>query len=388
MKGRVTALVLALALVFSLVVPGIGVRSAAAESAYFTAVNENLCLLNDDTMPFWSGGTLYVHSSVFSSYDLNISYVKDSAAKAVLLYSGGKLIEFDISAGTANNGLGTYYSVTAKQKGGVVYLPVAFVCNYFGLTYSILDTDWVPLVRVCSASAVLSDRQFVDAASSLMAARYNAYVQSKKTPVTPPQKDEKADTTTPAAPQEPSGDDDTAETVPSHASVRVLLAVRVVAGADVSGMLDTLDGYGYQAAFFLDSAALEEQTDLLRRILASGHRVGLILPEGGNVAVLEQGNEILRQHTGTVTRLALAGQSGAAEAAGYAVYAPTVLAENLGSTASSRAAKVMRALPAKNGTARLLLGSDAVSASALRTLCAQLHSDNYTVQPVTEVNCG
>ena len=32
----------------------------AAETVYFTAINDSLMTLSSDTMPLWSGGTLYV----------------------------------------------------------------------------------------------------------------------------------------------------------------------------------------------------------------------------------------------------------------------------------------------------------------------------------------
>lgn len=381
MKRRISGLILALALVVSLAVPAVSQRSMAAENVYFTAVNENLCLLTDDTMPFWSGGTLYVHSTVFSAYDLGLSYVKDSAARSVFLYSGGTLVEFDLAEGNANNGLGTYYSVKAVQKGGAVYLPVAFVCNYFDLSYSIVDTKWAPLVRVCSGSAILSDGQFVDAASSLMSSRYSTYVQSKKnSTITKPEEE------TPSSAGKT--DEEEQESVTNQSSARVLLAVRVAAGDDVSAVLDTLDRCGYKAAFFFESAALAGQDDLLRRMIATGHSVGLVLDEGAAVTALDEGNAQLRRDTGSVTRLALTEQKSAAEAAGYAVYTPAILAENLGKTAGGRAKKVMNAISGKSGTVRVLFGSDETSTAALRTVCTQLYSGKTVVRAVNEVNCG
>ena len=78
MKRRIWSILLALALSLSLGAPFLAVRPLAAGSVYFTAINDSLCPLNDSTMPFWSGGNLYLPSSVFSSYDLGLSYVRDT----------------------------------------------------------------------------------------------------------------------------------------------------------------------------------------------------------------------------------------------------------------------------------------------------------------------
>ena len=48
----------------------LAVPSAAARTVYFTAVNENVLELKDETMPFWSGQYLYVDGSIFVSEDL------------------------------------------------------------------------------------------------------------------------------------------------------------------------------------------------------------------------------------------------------------------------------------------------------------------------------
>ena len=62
MRRKLAALLLCLLLVFQLS----PVPSGAAETVYFTAVNKNVLTLSDDTMPFWSGGYLYVPSTIFT----------------------------------------------------------------------------------------------------------------------------------------------------------------------------------------------------------------------------------------------------------------------------------------------------------------------------------
>jgi hypothetical protein len=150
-------------------------------------------------------------------------------------------------------------------------------------------------------------------------------------------------------------------------------------------MLNTLEGSGYRATFFFDPATLAGRDDLLRRIVASGHGIGLI--QTGSVETLRAGNEQLRECTGTVTRLVLSDQAEAAKAAGYAVYSPTLSALSLGTTASGRATRIMNRIENATGTVKLLLGGDEVSAEALKTVCSALKKDSYSVHLVNETAC-
>ena len=61
MRRKLLAALFCAALMLQLAVP-----AAAAGSVYFTAVNKNVLKLSDATMPFWSGGYLYVPSSIFT----------------------------------------------------------------------------------------------------------------------------------------------------------------------------------------------------------------------------------------------------------------------------------------------------------------------------------
>lgn len=381
MKKRAVGFLLSLALVLSLTGPFLVSRPQAVDSVYFTAVNENLCPLNDATMPFWSGGNLYVPSTVFSSYDLGISYARDTSSQTALLYTGSKTLEFDLANGGANNTAGIYYSARAVTRQGYICFPLAFVSSYFGLSYSIQETPYVPLVRVRSSPG-LSDSQFIDAASTLMASRYNAYLQSKKTPTTKPNSNPGSESSQPAV--VPPGTEETE----IKNTTQVLLAVRAGEDEALTAMLNTLDRYGYKATFFFAPDALTGRDDLLRRIVSSGHRLGLIQPSDGDMEALQRANELLRRSTGTTTRMVLASQSESALAAGYAVYTPSLSAENLGSTASGRAARIMSGIEAGGGTVKVLLGGDDLSASALNTVCMELRTDNDTVRAVDEVACG
>ena len=376
MKRRVLGFLAALAMLLTVCGPMMTARPLAADTIYFTAVNDNLCPLNDATMPFWSGGSLYVASTMFSSYDLGLSYARDTSAQTAVLYNRNKVLEFDLAGGGANNKLGTYYSARAISRDGTVFFPLAFVCSYFGLSYSLRDTSWVPLVRVCG-SAILSDSQFIDAASTLMASRYYAYRQSQDpgSAETPdPQPGGETDPEEPTAPEE------------DRDAARVRLAVRAGDDAVLTDILDTLDRYGYRAAIFFDPAALEGRDDLLRRIVSSGHRIGLV--QSGGTAALDEGNAVLRRCTGTTTRLVLSDRVASAREAGYAVYTPTLSVSALGGASAGRVSRVYSTIESSRGVVYLLLGGNETTADALPSLCERLRQGECSVRSVSETDCA
>ncbi len=88
MKKRGAALLFCLLLVLQLALP---VR--AAGSVYFVAAEASVLPLTDATMPFWSGGYLYVPASVFTGFDISI--INNTAKKMTVLEK-----EYNISKDT------------------------------------------------------------------------------------------------------------------------------------------------------------------------------------------------------------------------------------------------------------------------------------------------
>ena len=90
---RVAAWSLTLLLVLVLV-PTRG--KAVLDGVYFTAANEQLLDLNSETMPFYSGGVLYVSSKVFEGTDLGVTFVYNSTTKMAMLYTARTDLRFDL----------------------------------------------------------------------------------------------------------------------------------------------------------------------------------------------------------------------------------------------------------------------------------------------------
>ena len=175
MKRRIIATLAALCLFLSLA----PVQSAeAASDVCFIARNDSLMELS--SAAYFRGSTLYVPYSVFEYFQIYKSYY--SKTSTATLYTASKQIYFDLESGNSYDNNGVYYSSSAIFLGSQVYVSVDFVCMQFGLTWSYIPgTGSGDICRIKNGGAILSDDQFLSAASSLMAERYDAYTSGSTT---------------------------------------------------------------------------------------------------------------------------------------------------------------------------------------------------------------
>ena len=271
-KTRAWALALSVTLALALL-PAAG--RAVLSDVYFTAVNEQLLDLTSDTMPFWSGGVLYVPSRVFTGTDLGVSYVRNNAMGLVMLYTNRVDLRFDLEAQTAYDKRGNVYTGHAIERSGTVFFPLDLVCRYFGLTWSYSQTDTVPLVRIKSASGILDDTGFIDAAATQMASRYAAYEKSLGG-------SEPSGGNT--VPDQPNTDVQPPQTVQAAEGQKVYLLLEADSRENVLETLEILDGV--QATFLLGLEELADG-DLARALTAGGHGIALRLGSGGPSEIQE-----------------------------------------------------------------------------------------------------
>lgn len=164
------------------------------------------------------------------------------------------------------------------------------------------------------------------------------------------------------------------ETAPEiRGGQRIYLCLR---GDDsASALLDVLDRRGIRAAVFCDEAFLSEQGDLLRRMAATGHRVGLYVGAGDAASVLERleaCNAQLRRTTMEKTRLAFVDGAGeellrAVRNAGFLCPRPALDADSL--RTSRQAADLLRAVSQQADGVTVWLGGT-VSRSGLNAFLA------------------
>lgn len=248
-------------------------RSQANETVYFTAINDNILPLSKASMPAWINGQLYVPYTVFSpthtGINLGVNSAQNRSSGTVTVYSQGVTLLFDMNAGTCVDQKQTDYPYRAVTRNNIAYLPVAGVCNFFGLTYSYTNTDYGYLLRLKNALVVLSDVRFIDAASTVMNSMLRDYLQSEVTTPTSP--------STPSTPA-PSTPSPTTPSAPEEEPLQETdtpLAFGLVMADQGDPLHTVFDQQGIKAVFFFTGPQLKTQGDLLRTLLGSGHRIGL-----------------------------------------------------------------------------------------------------------------
>ena len=365
MRRKLAALLLCLLLVFQMS----AVPSEAAGTVYFTAVNKNVLSLSDATMPFWSGGYLYVPSTIFTGVgrDLGVSYYPNIAKQTVLLYVDDTIyssLVFDLNKDYAIDNEGNMYFQKPIQRGGVIFLPISLIARCFGLLYSTVEVDRGYLVWVRNPDMDMEERYFADAARSRMDYEYSQYLRNQG-----------------AAAE---------ETVPeqSEPSVvtgqRIYLSMEAAESAAVSSLLDTLDRYDAQAAFYCTAGFLEEAGDLLRRMSAAGQAIGLIADAADDRPVTEQleaGNRLLSQAASVKTRLAWIRNATAeavaeAEAAGFCCLTPDLDRSAYPLSSTGAADTLFQRVTSRSGAVTVWLGDGANAAGLGSFLSAAEEADD------------
>ena len=286
-KKRWAALVLCLLLVFQLAAPW----ANAAGSVYFVAAGNEVLPLSDDTMPFWSGGYLYIAASTFSGTSrkaLGVSYMGSGQTAVLYNNSGDHSLIFDLDKDYTQDREGNISYPGALRRGGVVFVPAYLVARYFNLLYSVLDVENGYLVWIRQPSFNMTDKQFANAAEYPCAISYAEYIKKKK----PPQA------------EEPEAEGPTGTEIDGKS---VYLCVE--AGDDTAALLDALDYYEAQAAFFCTPEFLDSQGSLLRRMTATGNSIGILVDAADETRTVEEqlasGNRALERATCGGTRLAM-----------------------------------------------------------------------------------
>lgn len=287
MKKRLAAILCALALFCALALPAWG--SSGSTTVYLLAVNDKFY---DGYRPVAVNGVIYIPYTTFdrnaTGVDLGVYYgiTSEPGGTILTLYALSGMLTFNVKMGTCEDNLGNTMDFHAVSRGNplIPYVPAAAVCDFFGLQYSFLPTtDRGTLIRITNAASSMSDGFFLGSAKSAMLHRYNQVIQSQNPQPTPP-----AATASPAPTSTPN---------PSGSSggkehVRVYLAVEAYRTDQ-----DLTDYYSSstQVLFLFTPASLPSHASAVRRAVAAGHSIGLVVEGTAEEAQqqLEQGNQLL-----------------------------------------------------------------------------------------------
>ena len=359
MTWRKRLLILACAAVLVLGPALAGTARADSVTIYLMAENNKMVDLPVEAMPCWISGQMYIPCTAFdwsvTGVNLGVSYgqIREDGKSLLTLYSLSDTVTFDLNAGTCTDRQGEPVGMRAAYRNGLVFVPAAAVCSYFGLRYSYTPTDYGNLVRIISGTGSLSDEQFIEYAESSMRTRYNNLLKQLEPAAQP-----SAQPSQPMATPRPSPGQ---SEQPEH-MVTVYLGV-LCAGDQGWVMADQLESEGVRALFLFRPEDVADSGELIRRLAGSGHAVGLSIT-GTTLAQakeqLEEGAALLEQ----VARLPVhtvyleSGESelsAALEEGGWACWEPRLDYTGDQRTQSALGAALFNALDDRSGVARVMV---------------------------------
>lgn len=367
---RLLSLLLSVLMLCTLLPP----RASAAPTLYFTAVNDRMCDLSDETMPFWQNGLLYVAgATVDGPDDLGIRYSYNQEKSVAILYKGQRVLYCDLTAGTMeNNRTGEQYAGLPIVRSGMVFFPITALAKMFDLKYSSTKIAYGYLLRIRDDNAVLSDEYFIDAATDPIQKRYAQYERAHAAA--------EQENETPAQVETPVRRDD----------LTVYLLLPAANGFMLTQLLSTLENYQSHATLLLTPELLESAGDGVRRAAATGNAIALcISAETADEALaqIERGNDALWRAASLRTRLVYlesADKTLRAAVVG-AGYCPITINTSDFTRSGTHWADTALKWAGRSTSVRLYLGAESGVSSALGTALSRLRAENCTIAALNEV---
>lgn len=271
MRKRLLSLAFCAAvLVTLLVIPAAGTTNLA-----FIAVNDTIPqTLSGSELPIYANGAVYVPYTVFSNVDIYPIY--SASTNTISLTGRSGRLTYDLINGTVNDETNTTQSIPAVIRNGVIFVPVTFTANHFGLQCSLLNSQSGYLVvRFTTGAQVYDDGLFITKAENLIAYRVEQFEAFQKEPEQP---EEPAvskpstgggDTTTMTKPTDPTEEEEEPATV-----------YLAITGASTMGdALTLLQQESLPAVFFFTEEELLEQPELARQVAVAGYGIGVTVDD-------------------------------------------------------------------------------------------------------------
>lgn len=321
--------IISAALCAALLLGAIIPASGSSSTVYLMAVNDTVVEMTAENMPMMVNGVLYVPYTMLSSrttgINLGVTAQYSTTRRTVLVSSENQGITFDPQANTAYDLQGRPVDARAVVRNTMVFVPLAWVCNYFGtITYSLIRTRYGTLIRVTNSFVILPDSEFVDAANNQLADNYRRYQESLQSGAESSDPGGSQSSTPPTVP--PS--------LPPEEGPTISLVFRW--GSQTDTVAGLLESEGMRALFLFTGNELAANDALVRRLVAAGHTVGLVLTGSTPQACLEEAERGGRLLASIARCAALVVQADALEgedldtlaAAGHVLLTPTTRSED------------------------------------------------------------
>lgn len=371
MKKRLVALLCLFVAVLTLCLPT-ALAAPAYEDVYLVGINDSvlLNLISADLMPVRRSNAIYAPYTVLDNQSLGLSYALNRTSGTFTVFDRKQSLIFPLDGSAAVDRAGVEQSGRLITRNGVIFIPLQFVATYFGLTYSyynlVLPQGTVPIARICTADASLSNRQFGVAVPQLVAGPLSQYASTLATPAP-------AVTATPV----PSADVGT-----SPEAVDICFAVACTDGSGFQRMLDAFSSVRLSALFLFSPDSLLTRDADVRAAAAAGHQIGLLLPAQDSEAAFALGNERLR-HILRCEATQVAFLSGGAVEGNWWVWRGNVFPRGRG--AGALAANLVQDVN-QRAVARVTLYDSRSNAQALQRDLAAWSQRPYTLFTPTETS--
>lgn len=252
MKMKIMVFVIVLCLALPIATPAFAATSGIA----FTAINDTLKPLSNETMPAIIGSLLYIPCSFFSTDELGVYCILGGSQ--VMLYNSSKRLIFDTKQDTVIDQDNNEHSTLAVVMNGLIYVPVDDVCAFFGLTYDVIQSALAPVVRFINGPIIITKDKFTTLYKNKMQMYYDTYI---------------GDSTTQSV--SPSSSAPT-----TFENVTVYLSFYELSGGKLESVLNTLAPTYFKACFFVTADEIAENAGLLRHAAGNGHTIGILLTDG------------------------------------------------------------------------------------------------------------
>ena len=271
----------------------------AANTVYFTAINNTLLELDDQTMPYMQNGTIYLPCSVFNSSDLGTYCLYSRNKQQVMISDLDDILYFDMSAGNSYDDRDTTYPYAAIFHNDTAYIPAFFTASFFGIQVSYIRNDYAPIIRLTKGS-VLSDNDFLRGAAAIMETRLSQYnaSQSAHDSSSPETGEITASTPSPIPTNTP---EPTPTPRQSRSDVEIYIAFLGLT-ENSGACAEIMRSKGFIPCFFIETEDLRQYPDMVRKLNGIGCGIGLLFNEDPEKEY-EEFSELLRESVRAVSFL-------------------------------------------------------------------------------------
>ena len=351
----------------------------AANTVYFTAINNTLLELDDQSMPYMQNGTIFLPCSVFNSSELGTYCLYSRNKQQVMISDLDNILYFDMSAGNSYDDRDTTYPYAAIYHNDTAYIPAFFTASFFGIQVSYIRNDYAPIIRLTKGN-VLSDNDFLRGAAAIMETRlsqYNSSPPAHEGSLSDPGKTAATTTATPLPTDTPAP---TPTPRQSRSEVEVYIAFLGLS-ENSDACADIMRSKGFNPCFFIETDDLRQYPDVVRKLNGIGCGIGLLFKENPEKEY-EEFSELLRESVREVTFLLASASPLSPETAKKVQESGLILW--CAQEPDIDINQLIMNLDTTENRYDLILGSN-VSVNRVTRLANYLRSESFAVKEITEL---